>query len=212
MTLEPLYGLRLRTPRLELRLPTEAELVELYEIAAAGIHPPEEMPFGVAWTDNLTQESFLAYHHSTRESWTPESWKIDLGTWVDGVLAGVQGIGADAYADNGTIATGSWLGSRFQGRGVGTEMRATVVEFAFRELGAAAVCSSAFEANVASRRVSEKLGYRVVGHETMSPRGTPEPHLQLRLERDDWPGAAFPVDVEGLAPCLPLFGAAGLAK
>ena len=208
MSLEPLYGLRLRTPRLELRLPTEAELVELYDIAAAGIHPPEEMPFGVAWTDDLTLESFLAYHRSCRETWTPESWKIDLGTWFDGVLAGVQGIGADAYTENRAIATGSWLGSRFQGHGVGTEMRAAVVELAFRELGAAAVTSSAFEANAASRRISEKLGYRVVGHETMSPRGVPEPHLKLRLDRSEWRGAPFPIEIDGLAPCLPLFGAA----
>lgn len=207
MKLEPLYRLRLRTPRLELRLPTDAELVELYDIAAAGIHPPEEMPFGFAWTDDLTRESFLAYHHSSRETWTPEAWKIDLGTWVDGVLAGVQGIGAGAYAENGTVATGSWLGRRFQGQGVGTEMRAAVVELAFRELGAAAVTSSAFETNAASRRVSEKLGYRVVGRETMSPRGTPEPHLLLRLDRVDWPGAPFPVEVEGVEACLPLFGA-----
>ena len=207
MSLEPLYGLRVRTPRLELRLPTDAELIELYEIAAAGIHPPEEMPFGFAWTDDLTKDSFLAYHHSSRDAWAPESWKIDLGTWVDGVLTGVQGISADAYAENRTIATGSWLGSRFQGQGVGTEMRTAVIELAFRELGAAAVTSSAFETNAASRRVSEKLGYRVVGHETMSPRGVPEPHLLLRLERREWRGTPFPVEVEGLAPCLPLFGA-----
>jgi RimJ/RimL family protein N-acetyltransferase len=207
VNLEPLYGLRVRTPRLELRLPTEAELVELYEVAAAGIHPPEEMPFAVAWTDDLTEEAFLAYHHSNRETWTPESWKIDLGTWLDGVLAGVQGIGADDYAEQRTIATGSWLGRRFQGRGVGTEMRAAVVELAFRELGAAAVTSSAFEANAASRGVSEKLGYRLVGRDTMSPRGIPQPHLQLRLERREWRGAAFAVEIEGAERCLPLFGA-----
>ena len=208
MNLEPLYGLRVRTPRLELRLPTEAELVELYEVAVAGIHPPEEMPFGVAWTDDLTRESFLAYHHSTRETWTPESWKIDLGTWLDGVLAGVQGIGADDYAEKRTIGTGSWLGSRFQGLGVGTEMRTAVVELAFRELGAVAVTSSVFESNKASRGVSEKLGYRLVGRDTMSPRGVPEPHLQLRLERAEWRGAPFAVEIEGVEPCLPLFGAA----
>ena len=68
MNLEPLFGLRIRTPRLELRLPTESELNELYELAAAGIHPPGEMPFGVAWTDDLTRDSFLAYHHSIRTS------------------------------------------------------------------------------------------------------------------------------------------------
>jgi len=208
VSLEPLFRLRIRTPRLELRLPTDAELVELYEVAAAGIHPREEMPFGVAWTDDLAQETFVAYHRSSRETWTPQSWKIDFGTWVEGVLAGVQGIGADAYAEQRTIATGSWLGSRFQGSGVGTEMRAAVVELAFRELGAAAVTSSAFESNAASRRVSEKLGYRIVEHNTMSPRGMPQPHLELRLDRDGWPGAPFPVEIEGVESCLPLFGAA----
>jgi RimJ/RimL family protein N-acetyltransferase len=207
MNLEPLYGLRLRTPRLELRFPTEAELIELYELAAAGIHPPKEMPFAFAWTDELTQESFLAHHHSSRETWTPESWTLDLGTWVDGVLAGVQGIGADEFAENRTVGTGSWLGRPFQGRGVGTEMRSAVVELAFRELGATAVTSSAFEASTASRRVSEKLGYQVVGQDTMSPRGVPLPHLQLRLAREQWPGASFHVDIDGIEDCLPLFGA-----
>jgi RimJ/RimL family protein N-acetyltransferase len=207
VNLEPLYGLRLRTPRLELRVPTEKHLLELYEVAAGGIHPPEEMPFAVAWTDNLTQDAFLAYHRSLREAWTPDSWHVDLGTWIDGVLAGVQGIGADRYAVNRTMATGSWLGERYQRRGVGTEMRAAVVELAFRGLGAAAVTSSAFEANVASRRVSEKLGYRIVGRETISPRGTPEPHLLLRLDRDAWRGPPCLVEIDGLAPCLSLFGA-----
>jgi hypothetical protein len=46
MTAE-LYGLRLRTPRVELRLPTHDEMVELRDVAHAGIHPPDEMPFGL---------------------------------------------------------------------------------------------------------------------------------------------------------------------
>jgi RimJ/RimL family protein N-acetyltransferase len=86
-------------------------------------------------------------------------------------------------------------------------MRTAVVELAFRELGAAAVTSSAFESNAASRGVSEKLGYRLVGRDTMSPRGIPKPHLQLRLERGEWRGAPFTVEIEGAEPCLPLFGA-----
>lgn len=188
MNLEPLYGLRVRTPRLELRLPTEAELVELYEVAAAGIHPPEEMPFAVPWTDDLTLESFLGYYRWQRESWRPESWSLELGTWADGILSGVRAVHAEDFAATRVVGTGSWLGSRFQGQGVGTEMRTGVVELAFRELGAAAVTSSAFEASAASR-------------------GVPMPHLQLRLERDEWRGAPFPVEVEDAAACLPLFGA-----
>ena len=46
----PLYGLRLRTKRLVLRLPTDVELLGLLDLANAGIHPPDEMPFGVAWS------------------------------------------------------------------------------------------------------------------------------------------------------------------
>ena len=207
MNLEPLYALRVRTPRLELRLPTEAELVELYEVAAAGIHPPAEMPFSVAWTDGLTREGFLDYHRSMRESWKPELWTLDLGSWADGILVGAQGIGAEAFAERRRVGTGSWLGAAHQGGGIGTEMRAAVIELAFTHLGARAVTSSAFEASTASRRVSEKLGYSIVGRESLSPRGTPQPHLLLRLERERWAGAPFTVEVEGLAACLPLFGA-----
>jgi RimJ/RimL family protein N-acetyltransferase len=207
VNLAPLYDLRIRTPRLELRLPREEDLEELYDVAAAGIHPPEEMPFGVAWADDLSRERFLAYHRSLRDSWTPEAWNIDLGAWAEGRLVGVQGIGSERFAESRTIGTGSWLGRAWQGKGIGTEMRAAVLELAFAHLGAVAVTSSAFEANIASRRVSEKLGYTVIGQEKMSPRGTPQPHLLLRLERETWPGAPVPVDVEGIEPCLAIFGA-----
>ncbi len=207
MSAEPLYGLLVRTPRLELRLPTTDELEQLYDVAASGIHPPEQMPFGVAWTDSLSHDPFIAYHRHLRESARPESWKLDLGVWAAGELVGAQGIGADDFAAKHTVATGSWLGARHQGRGIGTEMRAAVLELAFGHLSAEAVTSGAFETNLASRRVSEKLGYRVVGHETMSPRGTPEQHVLLRLDRADWAGAPVPVRIEGVEACLALFGA-----
>ncbi len=207
MNLEPLYGLRVRTPRLELRLPTEAELVELYELAAAGIHPPEEMPFAVAWTDELTQEAFLAHHHSLRQGWSKECWTLELGTWTDGRLVGTQGIGAEHFARDRVVGSGSWVGRAHQGRGIGTEMRTAVIELAFWHLRAEAVTSAVFEANAASRRVSEKLGYRTTGQDTLSPRGTPQPHLHVRLDRVDWAGASFEVLVDGMEPCLPLFGA-----
>jgi RimJ/RimL family protein N-acetyltransferase len=208
VNLAPLAGLRLRTRRLELRLPDDAALEQLYEVAAAGIHPPEEMPFGVAWTDDLTRENFLDYHRSLRESWSPASWRIDLGVWAEGELLGVQGIAADRFAEERVVHTGSWLGSRFQRHGIGTEMRAAVLELAFGPLDARAVTSSAFEANAASRRVSEKLGYAMVGRNFMSPRGVPQPHLLLRLGRGAWRGAPFPVEIDGAEACLTLFGAA----
>ncbi|MFI5493538.1 hypothetical protein [Actinoplanes sp. NPDC051859] len=46
-----LFGLRLRTPQLELRLPDLEDLAQLADVAAAGVHDPAVMPFVTAWTD-----------------------------------------------------------------------------------------------------------------------------------------------------------------
>ena len=47
----PLFALRIRSERLVLRLPTDDELLGAHAtLAQAGIHPPDEMPFGVAWS------------------------------------------------------------------------------------------------------------------------------------------------------------------
>ena len=89
-------ALRVRTPRLELRLPTEAELVELYELAAAGIHPPEEMPFSVAWTDDLSREGFLAYHHAQAR---------DAGRPSPGRSTSAPGSTASSPASRGSVQT-----------------------------------------------------------------------------------------------------------
>lgn len=204
--IEPLFGLRLLTPRLELRVPTHDELVGLRDVAHAGIHPPEQMPFGVAWTDKPYSEGFVVdFLEGQLAEWRPDEWNLNLGVWAEGQVAGVQTLHGSDFAKTRTLATGSWLGGRFQGRGYGTEMRAAALELAFRGLGAVAATSGAMEINVASRRVSEKLGYRVVGHGEVAPRGVPIPHLDLRVERDDW-HAPIPVEIEGLARCVHLFG------
>lgn len=206
MDLSPLFDLRLRTPRLELRLPTRPELEELREVARAGVHPPEEMPFAVAWTDeSYTEEWVVAFHEQQRGVWRPDAWDLELGVWTHGELAGIQALVAKDFASTRTVETGSWLGSRFQRRGIGTEMRAAILELAFRGLGAQVARSGAVEGNPASLRVSEKLGYRVVGSGTVSPRGVPVEHTDVELRREDWrPPVA--VEIEGLGTCLPLFG------
>jgi hypothetical protein len=61
----PIFRLRIATARLELRLPTDDELIALVDVAKAGIHPREQMPFGVAWTDKPSprfEREFLQHH------------------------------------------------------------------------------------------------------------------------------------------------------
>jgi RimJ/RimL family protein N-acetyltransferase len=207
VNLEPLWGIRLRTPRLELRLPTDDDLEELFRVAAAGIHPPEEMPFAVPWTDSLTEESFTSFHRAAWRDWSPERWQCNFVTFIAGEPIGTQGLESERFAETRTVETGSWLGRRYQRRGYGTEQRAAVLEFVFRELGAETAVSGALFPNIASQRISEKLGYRVTGTRELSPRGEPIEHYDYRLDRDGW-RCPIDVGVTGLEPALPLFGAA----
>jgi RimJ/RimL family protein N-acetyltransferase len=204
-----LYGLALRTPQLELRLGTHEELLELGRLAEHGVHPPDEMPFSVPWTDGIGKpgfiDGFVAFHEGSLAEWSPEKWSLNLLVWAGSTLVGTQGIGAERFADERSVATGSWLGKAHQRRGIGTEMRAAVLELAFRGLGAETAVSAWLEGNEASRRVSEKLGYRVGGVRTERPRGEPVVAHQVELRRADW-RCPVPVRLEGLEGCLPLFG------
>ena len=207
--LAPLFDVRLRTPRLELRLGTPEEIDELGALAMRGIHPPDDMPFGVAWTDRITEPDFMdgfrAYHAGRLAAWTVDSWGVDFLVRERSALVGAMGISADNFSTDHTVTTGSWLGAAYQGRGIGTEMRVAILELAFSGLRAAAATSGFVEGNGRSARVSAKLGYREIGISEISPRGIPVPHHDLRLERKDWV-PPFPVEISGLEPAFPLFG------
>lgn len=202
----PLTRLRLRTPALELRLATVAELRQLYAVAAAGIHDPEFMPFEFAWTDRLDEAGFLAYHADKLASFAPHDWHLDLVAFLDGRPVGVQSVTATGFESERSVTTGSWLGRAFQGQGLGTEMRAAVLTLAFDGLGAATARSGAISGNAQSLGVSRKFGYAHTGVATVSPRGTPVPHDNLELRRAGF-SSPVPVEIDGLESLLPLLGA-----
>lgn len=206
----PLYQLRLRTRELELRLPNEAELVALCRVARAGIHDPETMPFGVAWTDQPSpqfEREFMKFHWGIRGRWSPQSWTLELAVFHDGQPIGCQGINATDFAVLQEVHTGSWLGQAYQGRGLGKQMRAAVLELAFTGLGAVSATSGAFLDNPASVAVSRALGYQNNGIGRMAPRGEPREHLNLRITRQDWQARRYcEVEIVGLAGCRDMFG------
>jgi RimJ/RimL family protein N-acetyltransferase len=152
----------LRTPRLELRPDDDPGLLELAQEARLGVHPPETMPFAVPWTDAGPDErarAVLQHHWGERSAVGPRRWSVHLLVRLDGRVIGVQDVEATEFAVTREVDTGSWIGLRHQGRGIGTEMRAAVLTWAFDHLGATRARSAAFVDNAASRRVSEKLGY-----------------------------------------------------
>src|SRR6266705_3719155 len=153
MDVSALYGLRLRTPSLELRLPSDADLLALFDAARRGIHPPDEMPFAVAWTDDLNERDFLEFHRNALRSWQPDRWEANFVTVHEGRVIGTQALSAADFATTREVSSGSWLERARQGRGLGTEQRAAVLELAFRGLGALAALTGALEHNRASQRV-----------------------------------------------------------
>src|SRR5215469_4842116 len=85
----PLLQLRLQTPRLELRAPSDSDLDALASVAASGVHDPGVQPFAVPWTDCPPAErarSVLQHHWSQRAAWKPESWTLDFVVVRDGAV------------------------------------------------------------------------------------------------------------------------------
>jgi RimJ/RimL family protein N-acetyltransferase len=208
----PLFDLVIRTSRLELRLPTEAELVELLELAKGGVHDPDEMPFGFAWTDQPSprlERSFMQYHWSRRAAWKPDAWTLDLGVWADGQLVGTQGMRGENFAVLRRVGTGSWLGRAHQGQGIGKEMRSALLAFAFDHLGAERATSKAFVDNPSSIGVSRSLGYADDGSQWAAPRGAAREQIRFLMTREMWDSRERPpIEVSGLEACRDMFGLA----
>lgn len=84
-----------------------------------------------------------------------------------------------------TGETGSWLGQKYQGRGIGTQMRQAICAFLFDYLDAAEITSGAFIDNPASLAVSRKVGYRPDGTRRLARKGEAAVSQRLLLAAAD---------------------------
>src|SRR5277367_2832909 len=98
----PLFDLRVITPRLQLRLPTDDDLLDLIAIINdQGIHDPATMPFTHPWTDEPSpnrERSSLQWWWRSRAEWKPERWAYCGAVFVDGQVVGVQDVMATDFA------------------------------------------------------------------------------------------------------------------
>lgn len=207
----PLFDIVIRTPHLELRYPDDELLMELAAVAADGVHHPDAMPFLAPWTRAQPpelQRNAFQFWWGQRSSWTPENWNFMTAVLVDGDVVGVQDIGSRDFAVTRSVNTGSWLGERYQGRGIGTEMRLAILQLAFAGLGAELANSGAFEDNPASLRVSTKLGYERNGFRVHNREGKAVREVAFAMTRERWePHRRTDIEIEGLDSYLDWFGA-----
>ncbi len=207
-TIWPFAALRVTTPTLELRYPDDDDLVTLARLAAEGIHDPAMMPFNVPWTRAESPElerNMLQHSWGRRSALTRDDWSLPFVVCCDGEVVGVQDVFAKKFSVRRTVDTGSWLVQRAQGKGVGTEMRAAVLHFAFAGLGAEEAHSGSFADNPASAAVSRHNGYEANGEEIVDREGEPARMQRWVLTRARWtPQRRDDIAIAGLDACLPL--------
>lgn len=156
------FALRVDFGPLTLRAITDEDIGPLADLVREGLHEPGHMPFARPWTDAPADQlprTMAAYYWHSRAGFGPEEWTLDLVVRIDDEIVGVQGFSAKNYLVVRSGETGSWLGRRFQGRGIGTTMRQAMCALLFDHLDAAQITSSAFTDNPVSLAVSRKVGY-----------------------------------------------------
>ena len=120
-------------------LPTDDDLPALVDEIVAGVHDPATMPFLKEWTDvpsPLRERESLQWWWRQRADWSPDKWGFSGAVFVDGSPIGVQDIMGANFSALRSFQTGSWIGLRHQGRGIGKEMRAAILHLGFAGLGA----------------------------------------------------------------------------
>ena len=207
----PMFGIEICTPRLMLRMPTENELISLAQRAVHGVHAPEFAHVAFPWElkpSPQLERGFLQHHWSMRATWTPDNWQLAFGVFVDDEPVGCQNIGATGFDVRRTVTTGSWLSVDLHGRGLGTEMRAAVAEFAFAGLGAQRAVSSYLAGNTPSERISARLGYEPNGRRVQNRDGEAVEEQLVVLTRERWrTQPRTDITLTGVETCLSLLGA-----
>ena len=208
----PLFGLRIATPRIELRYPDDEIVGELARLTGKGIHDPATMPFMMPWTDAPADElprNSAQFFWRNRAAWTKDDWHCVLAVILDGEVVGIQDALAKHFRVLRAFETGSWLGLAHQGKGIGKEMRAAVLHLGFAGLGGNVAITGAWHDNAASLGVTSSLGYEPNGQELLLRRDEPDVMLHYRMERAVWEARRRDdITIEGLEPCLELFGIA----
>jgi RimJ/RimL family protein N-acetyltransferase len=205
----PLFGLVVRTPRLEIRLPREDEFGALLAVMAAGIHDPATMPFTMPFTDRPSPErerESAQWWWRQRAEWASEKWNLTGAVFVDGQVVGVQDINAERFATLRSVHTASWLGLAHQGKGIGKEMRQAILHLAFAGLGAQEAHSGAFFDNAPSLATSLAVGYERNG-ESLAPRRDGAARMvNVRIDRARWEERRRDdIEIVGLEGCLDMF-------
>lgn len=150
-------------------------LGELADLAAEGIFPRPYPSYAFGWAKGdaeTVRRNVIEYQRGVRTTCGPEEWRLECAVIVDKRPVGVVGIGASEWQKRKAAVSGSWLGRRYQGRGIGFTAARGLLRVYFNEFHGGEARRVVYPENAASLRVGEKLGYvREVGDTFLLTKG-----------------------------------------
>jgi RimJ/RimL family protein N-acetyltransferase len=206
----PLFGLSVHAPDLSLRYLTDELVAEVAQLAAEGVHDPVTMPFAQPWTDVAPPEllsNTLRYHWQLRAETTRGRWGLSFAVCAEDTVVGVCMLESRDFLASRTASTGSWLGRRYQGRGLGSEMRCAALALLFDGFGARAATTAAWHDNAPSLAITRRLGYRQTSTTRQARRDRTDTMLHFTLTSEQWRQTTTPpVRFGGLEPAREFLG------
>lgn len=197
----PPFGVRIHCGELTLRPLRDEDIPEVEELIGDGIADPAlPMPFLVDW--HLQDRSTAAadsvkFWWGTRADFSPAKWGLVFVVCREGQIVGVQDVMTTDFDSLGVMVTGSWLGRRFHGRGIGTRMRQMICAWGFDALGAREMRSGYIDGNLTSEAVSRKVGYTPNGHRWLTGDDGPRLEREVVLTPERFNRPPDPVTFEG---------------
>lgn len=207
--LYPPFGLTIRLGPVEMHPVRFDDIPVLLDLIADGVVADDVPNYPLGGPFALGEDTVERRRDSVRFWWSnwlnakPEGWSIPMTVLRDGVVVGIQDVGAADFPTVRRVGTGSFLGVQHQGKGTGTLMRQAICMFAFDHLGAREMHSEAFHDNPRSLGVSRKVGYVENGrHLAKRGDGTVDTGVRVRLLPEQLNRPDLPLEVEGLGPFL----------
>jgi RimJ/RimL family protein N-acetyltransferase len=157
----PALDLVLVTGRLRLRPFRGADLDALWPLVSDPA--VSRLMSWTAHTDRSQTESFLRHAQDSLAASTGVAWAIEREDRVIGCISleDIQFVQRAWRVDRAEL--GYWIAPALWGQGLVTEAGQAVLRCGFATIGLHKISASCFAENVGSRRVLEKLGFRLVG-------------------------------------------------
>jgi ribosomal-protein-alanine N-acetyltransferase len=151
----------LATARLRLRPLEDRDVDDLWPLVS-----DPDLPRLMTWAAHTDRGQTLAHIASTRDALargTGATWAIEADGRVVGTIALIDIRFAYAALRVDRAELGYWIAPALRGAGLVTEAAQAVVRCGFEAIGLHKIQVRCVEENAASRRVIEKLGFRMVG-------------------------------------------------